>query len=236
MTIVVTGGAGRIGSAIVRLLCERGHAVIVQYYQSEHQARSLQEQWPDLVSLYRCDLLDSLAVQDFLEFLCGWEKIDGLINNAGLFERNPLIDTWCSEKVQHHLQLNTVVPLQLSHALRQLLTSSKGAIVNIVDNVSGTRPWPNHAGYAASKAGLLAVTRSLAVEMAPFVRVNAVGPGLVLVSEQDSPEWQHLQAKIPMGRWGTPQEVAETVLFLLLGPAYITGQLLCVDGGWGLSS
>ena len=90
-------------------------------------------------------------------------------------------------------------------------------------------------GYAASKAGLLAVTRSLAVEMAPFVRVNAVGPGLILTSAQDSPEWQHLQAKIPMGRWGTPQEVAEAVLFLLLDSTYITGQLLCVDGGWRLS-
>ena len=94
----------------------------------------------------------------------------------------------------------------------------------------------NHAGYAASKAGLLAVTRSLAVEMAPLYTSECRWTRLVLVSEQDSPEWQHLQEKIPMGRWGTPQEVAETVLFLLLGPAYITGQLLCVDGGWRLSS
>ena len=235
MAIVVTGGAGRIGSAIVRLLCERGHAVIVQYYQSEHQARVLQEQWPNLVSLYQCNLLNSSAVQAFLEFLCELEQIDGLINNAGLFERNPLTDTWRAEMVQQHIQLNTIVPLQLIHGLRTSLKSSRGSIVNIVDNVSGTRPWPNHAGYAASKSGLLAVTRSLAVEMAPFVRVNAVGPGLILLSDQDSPEWQHLQAKIPMGRWGAPQEVAETVLFLLLGPAYITGQFLCVDGGWSLS-
>ena len=235
MAIVVTGGAGRIGSAIVRLLCERGHSVIVQYYQSEHQARSLQEQWPNLVSLYQCNLLDPIAIEKCLEFLHGQSSIEGLINNAGIFERNPLTETWGVEKVQQHLQLNTIVPLQLSHALRQPLIHSKGAIVNIIDNVSGSRPWPNHAGYAASKAGLLAVTRSLAVEMAPFIRVNAVGPGLILASDQDSLEWQHLQAKIPMGRWGTPQEVAETVLFLLLGPSYITGQLLCVDGGWNLA-
>lgn len=235
MAIVVTGGAGRIGSAIVQLLCERGHSVIVQYYQSENQARSLQKQWPHLVSLYKCDLLNPMAIKECLEFLCRQDVIEGLINNAGLFERNPLTDTWRPEKVQQHLQLNTLVPLQFSHALRKLLTSSKGSIVNIVDNVSGTRPWPNHAGYAASKAGLLAATRSLAVEMAPFIRVNAVGPGLILDSDQDSPEWQHLQGKIPMGRWGRPKEVAEAVLFLLLGSTYITGQLLCVDGGWSLS-
>ena len=118
--------------------------------------------------------------------------------------------------------------------LSQPLISSKGSIVNIIDNVSGTRPWPNHAGYAASKAGLLAVTRSLAVELAPNIRVNAVGPGLTLTSEQDSPEWQHLKAKIPMGRWGDPTEVAETVLFLLLGPSYITGQTFVC--GWRLGS
>ena len=235
MAIVVTGGAGRIGSAIVRLLCERGQPVIVQYHQSENQARSLQRQWPNLVSLYQCDLLEPNAVPKFLTYLGKSEQIEGLINNAGLFERNPLTDTWREEFVQHHLHLNTVVPLQLINGLRQTLKSSKGSIVNIVDNTSGTRPWPNHAGYAASKAGLLAVTRSLAVEMAPDVRVNAVGPGLILASDQDSPKWQHLQAKIPMKRWGTPNEVAETVLFLLLDSTYITGQLLCVDGGWSLS-
>ena len=142
---------------------------------------------------------------------------------------------WQQDTDLEQLQLNTMVPLRLCHALRNQLQDSKGSIVNVVDNVSGSRPWPNHAGYAASKAGLLAITRSLAVELAPHIRVNAVGPGLILDSEQEEKEWSHLITKIPMKRRGTPEEVAETVLFLLFGPAYITGQLLCVDGGWSLS-
>ena len=115
MAIVVTGGAGRIGMAIVQLLCEQEQPVIVQYHQSEDQARSLRNRWPNLVSLYQCDLLDPSAVHQFIEFLRTQEKISGLINNAGLFERTPLTGIWSSEKVQQHLQLHTVVPLQLSH-------------------------------------------------------------------------------------------------------------------------
>ena len=235
MAIVVTGGAGRIGTAIVRLLCERGHHVVVQYCQSENQAKSLQKQWPHLVSLFQCDLLRPDDVARFIDFIHREQQIHGLINNAGLFIKNPLTEKWQSETELVQLQLNTIVPLHLCHALRSQLQDSKGAIVNVVDNVSGSKPWPNHAGYAASKAGLLAITRSLAVELAPQIRVNAVGPGLILDSDQEEKEWSHLITKIPMKRRGTPEEVAETVLFLLFGPAYITGQLLCVDGGWSLS-
>ena len=235
MSIVVTGGAGLIGTAIVRLLCERGYNVIVQYCQSENQARSLQTQWPHLVSLFQCDLLLPDEFKRFTHFLQVQKHIHGLINNAGLFIKNPLTGSWQPETDLMQLQLNTMIPLQLCQALRKQLQESNGSIVNIVDNVSGSKPWPNHAGYAASKAILLAITRSLAVELAPHIRVNAVGPGLILDSQQEEQKWSHLIAKIPMGRRGTPEEVAEAVLFLMLGPAYITGQLVCVDGGWSLS-
>lgn len=234
MSIVVTGGAGRIGTAIVRLLCERGHSVILQYCGSENQAKSLQTQWPHLVSLFQCDLLLPDDVTRWIAFL-HQKQIHGLINNAGLFIRNPLSEKWHAETDGIQIQLNTMVPLRLCHALRNQLQQAGGSIVNVVDNVSGLKPWPNHAGYAASKAGLLAITRSLAVELAPHIRVNAVGPGLILDSEQEEQEWNHLIAKIPMERCGTPTEIAETILFLMFGPAYITGQLLCVDGGWSLS-
>ena len=235
MAIVVTGGAGLIGTAIVRLLCERGHSVILQYRRSENQAKSLQMQWPHLVSLFQADLLLPDDVTRFVDVLHRQKQIHGLINNAGLFIRNPLTETWQPETEWMQIQLNTLIPLRLCHALRNQLEQSSGAIVNVVDNVSGLKPWPNHAGYAASKAGLLAITRSLAVELAPHIRVNAVGPGLIIDSEQGEQQWSHLIAKIPMERCGTPTEIAETVLFLMFGPAYITGQLLCVDGGWSLS-
>ena len=235
MAIVVTGGAGLIGTAIVRLLCERGHSVFLQYCQSENQAKSLQQQWPHLVSLFQGDLLLPDDVNRFVDVLHRQKQIHGLINNAGLFIRNSLTDKWQQETDVVQLQLNTMVPLRLCHALRNQLQETCGSIVNVVDNVSGVKPWPNHAGYAASKAGLLAITRSLAVELAPQIRVNAVGPGLILDPGQKEQKWHHLIAKIPIGRCGTPAEVAETILFLLFGPTYITGQLLCVDGGWSLS-
>ena len=235
MSIVVTGGSGRIGTEIVRLLCERGHSVVLQYCQSENQAKSLHTQWPHLVSLFQCDLLLPDGFRRFVEFIQHQKPVHGLINNAGLFIRNPLTEKWQAETERMQMQLNTMVPLRLCHALRNQLQETRGSIVNVVDNVSGLKPWPNHAGYAASKAGLLAITRALAVELAPHIRVNAVGPGLILDSVQEDQEWNHLIAKIPMGRSGTPKEVAETILFLMLGPAYITGQLLCVDGGWSLS-
>ena len=234
MAVVVTGGGRADWHCNRSLLCERGHAVLLQYCQSENQAKSLQTQWPHLVSLCQCDLLLPDDERRFVEFL-QQQKIHGLINNAGLFIRNPLTEKWQPDTEWMQLQLNTMVPLRLCHALRNQLEETCGSIINVVDNVSGLKPWPNHAGYAASKAGLLAITRSLAVELAPQIRVNAVGPGLILDSEQEEQEWSHLIAKIPMGRKGTPEEVAETVLFLLFGPAYITGQLLCVDGGWSLS-
>jgi pteridine reductase len=235
MTIVVTGGAGRIGSAIVQLLCERGHQVVVQYRKSANQAELLQKQWPHLVSLFQCDLLLPNELDRFIDFLKQQGQLHGLINNAGVFIKNPISDNWQQEMEVVQLQLNTIIPLRLCHALRNQLQDSNGSIVNVVDNVSGSKPWPNHSGYAASKAGLLAITRSLAVELAPYIRVNAVGPGLILETEQDSKEWGHLIGKIPMRRSGTPEEVAETILFLMFGPAYITGQILCIDGGWGLS-
>ncbi len=234
MTVVVTGGAGRIGSAIVQSLCQQGQSVLLQYHQSKDQAVALQEQWPHLVSLYACDLTKDGELQTFVEFARQGFTIGGLINNAGRFTKS---DSSSVErlKMREHWELNTVAPVYLVQCLLESLKKNKGSVVNIVDNVSHTRPWPNYVGYATSKAALVAATRALAVQFAPDVRVNAVGPGLILDGELDSPEHQTLCKKIPMKRWGTPMEVAQTVLFLLQGPAYITGQVLCVDGGWGLS-
>ena len=234
MTVVVTGGAGRIGSAIVQSLCQQGQSVLVQYHQSKDQAVVLQERWPSLVSLYSCDLTNNEELQNFIRCINQEFSICGLINNAGMFKPSQLSSTE-SLQMTEHWSLNAVAPVYLVQGLFDSLRRNNGSVVNIVDNVSHKRPWPNYVGYAASKAALVAATRALAVQLAPDVRINAVGPGLILDGDQDSPEYQALCKKIPMRRWGTPTEVAETVLFLLQGPAYITGQVLCVDGGWGLS-
>ena len=127
MAIVVTGGAGLIGTAIVRLLCERGHSVILQYRRSENQAKSLQMPWPHLVSLFQADLLLPDDVTRFVDVLHRQKQIHGLINNAGLFIRNPLTETWQPETEWMQIQLNTLIPLRLCHALLNQL-SSNGAL------------------------------------------------------------------------------------------------------------
>jgi len=234
MTVVVTGGAGRIGSAIVQTLCQQGHKVLLQYHTAVHQAESLQVQWPHLVSLFACDLLDSIQRQEFMQVISGRADIVGVVNNAGLFVRNPL-ERWSHEIDQRHWTLNTMVPMEIIFAAQSSLASHQGAVVNIVDNVSHHTPWPNYAGYAASKAGLVALTRSLAVELAPHIRVNAIGPGIVLAPEEDDTSVSHLRSKIPMKRWGRPEDVAEMIVFFLFSAKYCTGQVLAIDGGWSLS-
>lgn len=234
MTVVVTGGAGRIGTAIVQTLCQQGHKVLLQYHTSVHQAEALQVQWPHLVSLFACDLLDGVQRTAFIQKISSRTDIVGVVNNAGLFVRNPL-GTWSHEIDQRHWMLNTMVPMEIISAVQSSLRSNQGAVVNVVDNVSHHTPWPNHAGYAASKAGLVALTRSLAVELAPHIRINAIGPGVILHPEDDDTSVSHLRAKIPMNRWGRPEDIAEMVVIFLFSAKYCTGQVLAIDGGWSLS-
>ena len=111
-----------------------------------------------------------------------------------------------------------------------------GSVINLIDNASGRGDWPELSHYCASKAALLSVTRSLAQELAPNIRVNAVGPGAILFQEWESEERRSsIMESIPMGRQGEVEEIAATVLFLASGPNYITGQIIDVDGGWSLS-
>ena len=160
-------------------------------------------------------------------------RLDYLINNAGLFERTDLANLQ-PDKAKRLWEINTQATLLLIQACQGLLKDSQGSVVNIIDNCSGHRPWAYHSHYVASKAGALAITRSLAVELAPEIRVNAVGPGAILCQENDPILQTNILQKIPMQRWGSPKEIAETVWFLLTGPRYITGEIITVDGGWSL--
>ena len=232
MTILVTGGATRIGGMIVNHLCSLGHHVVAHYFQSHEEARVLKEKWGTRVSFLCSDLTTEEGMIALVESLQSQNIVlEGLVNNAAHFIRQP-IQEYDRNDAERMWRLNVQVPLELIHHTLDYF-GPDAAIVNLIDNASENRPWPNHSVYASTKAGLLASTRSLAVELAPKIRVNAVGPGLIGFEGDSHPT--NLIAKIPMKRSGDVQEVVDTVYFLLTGPKYITGQMICVDGGWSIA-
>ena len=166
-------------------------------------------------------------------------RLDILVNNASIFERITL-EEMTSDAANMMWKINAEAPLMLiQHAAPHLRfegVNQPGSVINIIDNASGRNDWPNHSHYCASKAALLSITRSLAQELAPSIRINAIGPGAILFQDWESEERKSaVLASIPMQRVGKTAEIAETVLFLAAGPAYITGQIIDVDGGWSLS-
>ena len=166
-------------------------------------------------------------------------RLDILVNNASIFERITL-EEMTSDAANMMWKINAEAPMMLiQHAAPHLRfegVNQPGSVINIIDSASGRNDWPNHSHYCASKAALLSMTRSLAQELAPSIRINAIGPGAILFQDWESEERKSaVLSSIPMQRVGKTEEIAETVLFLAAGPTYITGQIIDVDGGWSLS-
>lgn len=234
--ILVTGGANRIGLAITEYLLKEGCRVIVQYHSSIQNGQYLLEKWgSDRLALCQIDLLEADAVDQLdMHIASSFAQLDGIVNNAGAFLRQPFMD-WNVQDAQRLWQLNCQIPVAIIHRLRPWLEQSAlSSVVNIVDNSSASRPWKYYASYAGSKAALMSMTQVLAKELAPRIRVNAVGPGVIQCGANEANLTPSLLSQIPMKRWGSPNEIAQTVGFLLFGPSYIIGQLIVVDGGWGL--
>lgn len=242
--ILVTGGAKRVGLAIVKSLLSQGYRVVLHCHQSIEEATSVQSEYSaQRLFVVQQNLLAENAVSNIVaKIIAHWGRLDGIVNNASLFYRVPLQEHTIAELAQaHHTQwmINCHTPtLLVKEALPYLQRgdirvgerSVPPAVVNILDSHSSSHSWQNYSGYAASKAGMMAITQSLAKELAPHIRVNAVGPGLVDCGDTVP----SMVAKIPMQRPATLAEIAETVLFVLTGPSYITGQCILVDGGWSL--
>jgi len=233
---LVTGGGTRLGRAIALALGEAGAAVCVHHHTSVAGAQQV-------VSKIAAQGRDAFAVRADLS---GYEdvsrmfeqidqkfegQLDLLVNSAGIFERTPLEEITPS-RWQWMFQVNVEAALWCGQLARERMQKAgAGSIVNVVD-VSAERPWAGYAHYCASKAALLSLTRSMAVEWAPDIRVNGVAPGAVLPPDHMSEEEKaKLAAAIPQKRLGTPEDVAETVLFLLAGPPFVTGAIVPVDGG-----
>lgn len=235
---LITGAAKRIGAAVARKLHEHGYNVIIHYSHSRKEAQALVEHLnTKRVGSAAClcaDLCDTENINVLAnEAKAIWGYIDVLVNNASSFYPTP-VGSITEADWTSLVGSNVKGPLFLSQALAYELKARTGCIINMVD-MHIERPLPQHSVYLIAKNGLASLTRSLATELAPNVRVNGIGPGAILWPERamDEEEKQKLLDTIPLGTLGNPDDIAETLWFLI-NASYITGQILFVDGGRSL--
>jgi pteridine reductase len=233
---LVTGGARRIGAAIARRLHEAGARVAIHYRSSTEEARGLRDvleaKRAGSAQVFEADLAKTQRLAALVESVVGWSGgLDILVNNASSFYPTPLGSV--TEVAWNDLvDTNLKAPLFLAQAAWPQLRANGGSIVNLID-VHAKRPLKDHTVYGAAKAGLEMLTRSLAREMAPEVRVNGVAPGAILWPERGMSEVvkQKILEQIPLKRSGLPDDIAGCVLYLVRDAAYVTGQIIAVDGG-----
>lgn len=236
--VLVTGGAKRVGAAICRRLHAAGARLLLHYRSSAAEARALQAELEarraGTVSLAQADLLTPgnapqlvrCAVQQF-------GRLDALVNNASSFYATPVGEI-TEQAWDDLIGTNLKAPLFLAQAAAPELRKSRGSIVNLVD-IHAELPMRHYAVYTAAKGGLAALTRALARDLGPEVRVNGVAPGTILWPEDDA--WrdevarQRIIHQSALKRIGEPDDVARAVQFLIADAPYVTGQILAVDGG-----
>lgn len=239
---LVTGGARRIGADICRHLHQQGMDIALHYRHSiqaaEQLAAELNARRPDSCQLWHADLatVDSIArLAD--AFLQRHPRLTLLVNNASGFEPTP-IEQCNEQQFDAMLTSNLKGPYFLIQALLPALRAAGGSIVNLID-IHSERPLRDYNAYCAAKAGLASLTRSLALELGPAVRVNGVSPGVILWPEDEEAYDATLRAQMvaatPMNRTGSPDDIARSVAFFALEAPFITGQILAVDGGLGFA-
>ena len=275
-TVLITGGAKRIGCSIAMKFAREGASILLHCNNSLEEAKKVKSDVESLgnnCELFVADLSTKDGRMKLVEEVLSSSIVsqrgglDVLINSASIFKPSKLesqlnkVDDNKFDWFDAHFKINLKAPLILSRSFakdvdekdwemmmeinakapyfltKYLLRNIKnvnGCVVNLIDN-SYERPWPFYSSYCASKSALRSITLSLAIELAPDVRVNGIAPGAILF-----PDWmekssrQEILTKVPMKREGTPDEIADTAFFLAAGPQYITGQVIAVDGGWSL--
>jgi pteridine reductase len=233
---LVTGGARRIGAAIARRLHAAGYDLALHYRHSEAEALALRAELearrPDGVLLLPAELSDPAVPAALVAAaLAHFGRLDALVNNASAFYPTPVAEASAAQW-EELFASNARAPFFLAQAAAAPLRAARGAIVNMID-IHAERPLREHTLYVMAKSALAAMTRSLALELAPEVRVNGVAPGAVLWPEQGKSEAdkQAMLRATPLGRAGSAEEIAEAVRWLLQDASYCTGQVLRVDGG-----
>ncbi len=236
--VLITGGARRVGAAICRNLHSHGASIMVHYRSSAKEARALQAELnlkrADSVALIQSDLLNLSMLPNLVgDTVKRFGRLDVVINNASSFF--PTVVGEINNKAWDDLiGTNLKAPLFLLQAAAAQLKKNHGCIVNIVD-IHAERPMKNYVVYSTAKAGLVNLTRSLARELAPEVRVNGVAPGAIIWPEDEA--WsdelsrQRIINSTLLKRVGDPEDIAKAVHFLIADAPYITGQIIAVDGG-----
>lgn len=235
-TVLLTGGARRVGAHVCRRLHEAGMNVALHYRRSEQEAcalvAELNRRRPDSARAFQADLLRLDDIERLArEAAAAFGGLDALVNNASSFYPTPV-----GRATEAHwddlVGSNLKAPFFLAQAAAPHLARARGAIVNIVD-IHAERPLKSYPIYSAAKAGLVALTKSLARELGPEVRVNAIAPGTILWPEHalDDTVKREILARTPLKREGAPEDIARAVLFLVRDATYVTGQVLAVDGG-----
>jgi pteridine reductase len=228
--VLVTGGARRVGK-IFALTCARAGAdVVIHHGHSDEEAEKVGEEITGLGRrcwIFKADLNDASQAQSLIPQINESTPLHGLVNSAAIFEPLSLEKT-SIEDWEKHIAVNLTAPFLLSQAFAK--QAADGArIVNIID-WRALRPAADHFPYTISKAALASMTESLAVALAPKIIVNGLALGAIL-PPSDGKATPNITKSIPMGRWAEEQEVEQALLFLLTCPAYITGEIIRLDGG-----
>jgi len=233
---LVTGAARRIGAAIATKLHQNGADLAIHYRGSADDAaalvRTLNAKRSRSAAIFQADLGDTPKLHVLIDDVLAWRgQLDVLINNASSFYPTPPGEI--TEKQWDDLiGSNLKAPLFLAQAALEELRRTRGVIINIVD-IHAQRPLKNHTVYGPAKAGLAMLTRALAKDLAPEIRVNGVSPGAILWPEggMDDDTKDNILGQIPLKRAGSPDDVAKCVLYLVSDADYVTGQIIAVDGG-----
>jgi len=238
-TVFITGGAKRLGAAMARGFHRHGANIVLHYRQSARQANELaaelQAHRPGSVCLLQADLLQHEALDPLAEAAAGaFGGVDVLVNNASSFYPTP-VGSITAQQWDDLVGSNLRAPLFLTQALAPALARAGGLVINMLD-INARRPLRGHPVYCAAKAGLAMLTQSLAKELAPAVRVNAIAPGAILWPEAPLPDGarEKILAEIALGRSGCTGDIVQAALYLALHAPYVTGQTLTIDGGRSL--
>ena len=237
---LITGGSHRIGATTARTLHAAGMNIVLHYLSSREAAQNLQEelnsQRENSVVLVQADLLSEKALPALAnEAYNAWGRLDVLINNASTFYRTPVPNATLAQW-DDLFGTNTKAPFFLSQAAAPFLRKTEGCIINMID-IHAERPLKEHTLYCMAKASLAMMTKSLARELGPEIRVNGVAPGAIMWPESlDEVTKQRIVSRTFLKRKGETEDIANTILFLTHQAPYITGQIISVCGGRSLHS
>ncbi len=237
---LITGAARRVGAAMARALHHEGMNLALHYHTSHKEARALQSELnkvrEESVVLIQADLLQTTKLAAVVkEATARWKRLDVVINNASTFYPTP-IGTVTEDQWDNLMGTNLKAPFFLSQAAARHLKQQHGCIINIVD-IHGERPLKQHPVYCTAKAGLVMLSKALARELGPEIRVNAIAPGAIMWPENgiDDVTKKRILSRTTLKRQGSPEDIARTALFLIRDAGYVSGQTIAVDGGRSLS-